>query len=172
MASRVPESFKSLLSVVRRAEELEKNSKREEQVVSYYCRMHAVINATKISKSPNAEEMKFINEQMGKLEKLKPTLQLDGAEEGVRTCREYAEWVFKQADDIDRAGVADKGTVKLFYSAGSFFDVLEQFGELDQAVQEKKKYAKWKATDILNALNSGKQPTPGGFGEVTTYIYQ
>ena len=32
-------------------------------------------------------------------------------------------------------------------------------------VTEKRKYAKWKATEILNAIKNGERPTPGGFGE-------
>jgi hypothetical protein len=35
---------------------------------------------------------------------------------------------------------------------------------------EKKKYAKWKAADILNAINSGLRPTPGGYGEVRAFV--
>ena len=61
--------------------------------------------------------------------------------------------------------MADKGTARTFYAAGNFFDILAQFGELSEEVKQKKKYAKWKAADILAAIKEGRAPTPGGFGE-------
>jgi hypothetical protein len=36
---------------------------------------------------------------------------------------------------------------------------------------EKKKYSKWKATDILNALKEGRKPTVGGLGEVSNLFF-
>ncbi|RYZ85783.1 MAG: hypothetical protein EOP04_15225 [Proteobacteria bacterium] len=108
----IPPSYKTLLSVVKRAEELEKSSVREDRIVAYYCRFHAVSRAARISKSPNPDELKFINEQMAKLETMKPTLNL-APNEGERVCREHAHKIFGKADDVDRSGMADKAIAKL-----------------------------------------------------------
>lgn len=43
-------------------------------------------------------------------------------------------------------------------------DVLSTFGELDEEMSEKRKYAKWKAAYIHNCLKVGEKPTPGSFG--------
>jgi vacuolar protein sorting-associated protein VTA1 len=133
MASPVPEAFKALTSTIRRAEELEKSSVREDRIVAYYCRFYCATKASKITKTPNNDEMKFISEQLTKLEQSKPSLSLS-SDEGPRICREYALTIFNKADDVDRAGLSDKGIAKLFYAAGTFFDILEQFGELDKEV--------------------------------------
>jgi len=129
----LPPSLKPLLSVVKRAEELEKSSVREERVVAYYCRLYAATKAMKLAKAPNETEKGFIGEQISKLEQLKPSLNASN-EEGERICRQHANNIFGKADDVDRSGLADKGIAKLFYAAGTFFDILEQFGELDSEV--------------------------------------
>lgn len=129
----IPPSLKQLVSTIKRAEELEKSSNREERVVAYYCRLYAVTKTLSLVKAPNAEENKFINDQMVNLEQLKPSLNLSG-DEGKRICIQHANAVFNKADDVDRSGMADKGIAKLFYAAGTFFDILEQFGDLDKEV--------------------------------------
>merc|ERR1712110_981795 len=48
-----------------------------------------------------------------------------------------------------------------FYAATIFYNTLRQFGELDEEVQERLKYAKWKAADITLALKEGRTPLPG-----------
>jgi hypothetical protein len=42
--------------------------------------------------------------------------------------------VFMRADEEDKAGNASKTTAKIFYSAGTFFDILDQFGPVDEEV--------------------------------------
>lgn len=58
--------------------------------------------------------------------------------------------------------------VKSFYTAGMLMDVLMVFGELSEDIENKRKYAKWKAAYIHNCLKSGETPVPGpplGFDE-------
>jgi vacuolar protein sorting-associated protein VTA1 len=45
-----------------------------------------------------------------------------------------ATGIFAKADEEDRAGFADKNTARTFYMAACFFDVLLQFGELEEEV--------------------------------------
>lgn len=161
----VPETFKTLVSTIKRAEELEKDSKEESKIIAYYCRLHVVTKGMKLrGSSNNPEDSKFLSVQFDILERMKKTTTIV-PEKGPELCKNFALAVFNKADEEDRSGFADKTTAKIFYSAGTFFDILEQFGELDKESQEKRRFAKWKATEILNALREGRTPAPGGFGE-------
>lgn len=51
--------------------------------------------------------------------------------------------------------------VKAFYTSGILFDILDQFGNLSDDIEEKRKYAKWRAAYIHNCLKKGVMPTPG-----------
>lgn len=134
----IPASLKNFVSAIKRAEELERDSnpatQRNSHVVAYYCRLYV---ASKVTPT-NPEETAFLTEQISILEKLKPTLGLApgpvGQDEGKTICLSHADSLFFKADEIDRNGWADKATVKLFYAAGTFYDILEQFGPLDQEV--------------------------------------
>lgn len=195
MAAEIPPSLKLITSAIRRAEELDKDSNPEAKIVAYYCRYYAVSKGSKLCSVPAVPaETKFLIDEMGKLEKFKASTPDLNQELGASVCKSYAMNVFQKADDEDRMGMADKGTAKLFYAAGTFFDIMEQFGELPSEVcieqsalndlqcytypfrqllltnahqiVEKRKYAKWKATEILNAIKNGERPVPGGYGEV------
>jgi vacuolar protein sorting-associated protein VTA1 len=61
-------------------------------------------------------------------------------------------------------------TAKSFNVAGSFFDVLKQFGELDPEVAEMSRYAKWKALDIMKAIREGRVPVSGPPDEVRNVV--
>ena len=63
---------------------------------------------------------------------------------------------------VDAAGKATATTAKAFLAAARFFEVLLHFGELREDIQEKMKFAAWKAADIQQALREGRRPTPGG----------
>jgi hypothetical protein len=132
MTSSLPPAFKSLLSALKRAEELDRDKERENRIVAYYIRYYAVSKATKLMTGA-VEEQKFIGNQLDILEKLSPTLDIQDGE-GKRVCTQQAIKVFDKADEIDRAGYADKSTAKLFYTASTMFDALEQFGEQDSEV--------------------------------------
>lgn len=44
-------------------------------------------------------------------------------------------------------------------------DILSSFGDLDDEISEKRKYAKWKAAYIHNCLKQGERPVPGAYGQ-------
>lgn len=50
-------------------------------------------------------------------------------------CERFAFRVFAIADEEDRAGEATKETARTFNAAATFFDILEQFGELSEEVR-------------------------------------
>lgn len=129
----IPASLKIITSVMRRAEELDKDtSNPDARVVAYYCRLYCVTKGSKIAGS-DPEAGKFLIGQMDFLEKVKPTLP-GTKEDGHKTCLNYANSVFNKAEEEDQAGVADKTTAKIYYAAGSFYDILDQFGEVGAEV--------------------------------------
>ncbi|XP_028754218.1 protein HOMOLOG OF MAMMALIAN LYST-INTERACTING PROTEIN 5 isoform X2 [Neltuma alba] len=54
-----------------------------------------------------------------------------------------------------------KNTAKTFYAASIFFEILNQFGALQPDLEQKQKYAAWKAADIRKALKEGRKPMAG-----------
>ncbi|KAH9273985.1 hypothetical protein BASA83_003620 [Batrachochytrium salamandrivorans] len=64
----------------------------------------------------------------------------------------FALRIFINADNEDRAGRASKKTAKTFLAASIFLELLKTFGALDSEVQQKIRYAKFKAADIIKAL--------------------
>ncbi|KAH7300888.1 hypothetical protein KP509_23G002200 [Ceratopteris richardii] len=156
MSSDVEPAKKILLPYLQRADELQKH----EPLVAYYCRLYAMERGLKI---PVKERTKTTNailvSLMNQLEKDKKTVQLSPDDnlhvEG------FALSVFAKADKQDRAGRADLNTAKTFYAASIFIEVLHQFGPLQPDIEQKQKYAVWKAADIRKALKEGRKPVPG-----------
>ncbi|XP_065862458.1 protein HOMOLOG OF MAMMALIAN LYST-INTERACTING PROTEIN 5 [Euphorbia lathyris] len=150
------EPAKLLLPYLQRADELQKH----EPLVAYYCRLYAMEKGLKI---PQGERTKTTNSLlislMKQLEKDKKSLQL-GPEDNLHV-EGFALSVFGKADKQDRAGRADLNTAKTFYAASIFFEILNQFGVLQPDLEQKQKYAVWKAADIRKALKEGRKPNPG-----------
>ena len=77
----------------------------------------------------------------------------------------FALQVFAAADNDDRSGTATQQTAHQFYAAYVFMDVCRQWGELASDLEQKIKYAMWKAADINKAIKEGRVPRPGGADE-------
>ena len=105
-------------------------------MIAYFCRAHAVNEGLKLKTESNkAEITPFIIRYLDILEQEKCLLGDSVKQDNGRiTCENFAYSIFSKADDIDRAGLADRNTAKTFYAASTFFDILEQFGTLDQEV--------------------------------------
>ncbi|AET00604.1 putative vacuolar protein sorting-associate protein Vta1/Callose synthase [Medicago truncatula] len=150
------EPAKPLLPYLQRADELQKH----EPLVSYYCRLYAMERGLRI---PQSDRTKTTNallvSLMKQLEKDKKGLKL-GPEDNLYL-EGFALNVFGKADKQDRAGRADVNTAKTFYAASIFFEILNQFGELQPDLEQKQKYAVWKAADIRKALKEGRKPVAG-----------
>ncbi|XP_051126063.1 protein HOMOLOG OF MAMMALIAN LYST-INTERACTING PROTEIN 5-like [Andrographis paniculata] len=150
------EPAKLLLPYLQRADELQKH----EPLVAYYCRLYAMELGLKI---PQSDRTKTTNallvSLMKQLEKDKSSLKL--APDDHLHLEGFASNVFAKADKQDRAGRADLNTAKTFYAASIFFEILNQFGELQPDLEQKQKYAVWKAADIRKALKEGREPHPG-----------
>ncbi|KAF5727933.1 vacuolar protein sorting-associated protein VTA1 [Tripterygium wilfordii] len=150
------EPAKLLLPYLQRADELQKH----EPLVAYYCRLFAMEKGLRI---PQSERTKTTNallvSLMKQLEKDKKSLKL--SPEDSLHLEGFALNLFAKADKQDRAGRSDLNTAKTFYAASIFFEILNQFGPVQPDLEQKQKYAIWKAADIRKALKEGRKPNPG-----------
>eukprot|EP00850_Spirogloea_muscicola_P019579 SM000194S04815 [mRNA] locus=s194:84961:86848:- [translate_table: standard] len=96
---------------------------------------------------------------VAQLEKDKKAVKL-GGDDG-KYMQGFAEQVFAKADKQDRDGRADLTTAKTFKAASTFMEVLRQFGPLSPEIEQKRKYAVWKAADIFKAIGEGRRPVAG-----------
>ncbi|KAF8017423.1 hypothetical protein BT93_H2560 [Corymbia citriodora subsp. variegata] len=150
------EPAKVLLPYLQRADELQKH----EPVVAYYCRLYAMDRGLRIPQSERTKTTNaLLNSLIKQLEKDKKSLTL-GPEDNLYL-EGFALNVFGKADKQDRAGRADLNTAKTFYAASIFFEIVNQFGALQPDLEQKQKYAAWKAADIRKALKEGRKPVPG-----------
>mmetsp|Transcript_26567 Transcript_26567/g.45349 ORF Transcript_26567/g.45349 Transcript_26567/m.45349 type:complete len:413 (+) Transcript_26567:152-1390(+) len=184
-SSPVPPSLKKIKVFLTRATELDRDkSNPESRVVAYNCRQYAVLQGIPLASSPGADASAktYLGELLGELEREKEAMAVFSKSEHWKICRKVSDRVFEKADGEDRGGVANKGTAKTFYAAGTFYEILQQFYdkeeegvEMEEEVKERRKeeeqrrlYCKWKATDILNAVKEGRTPTRGGYQQETT----
>ncbi|GLJ42486.1 hypothetical protein SUGI_0880580 [Cryptomeria japonica] len=133
---------------------------KHEPLVAYYCRLYAMERGLKIPAKERTETTSaLLVSLMKQLEKDKKSLTL-GPEDNLYL-EGFASNVFAKADKQDRAGRADLTTAKTFYAASIFFEILSQFGEVQPEIEQKQKYAIWKAADIRKAIKEGRRPEPG-----------
>ncbi|CEG39439.1 hydroxyproline-rich glycoprotein [Plasmopara halstedii] len=160
---RIPPTFKTLLPFIRRAEELDRDTSRpESKLIAYFCRQYAMELGIKLRENDvSNESTDYLLSLMDRLENEKKSLPEFTQEEGKEICEDFATEIFSKADDEDRAGKANKSTARTFYAAGTFFDILTQFGDIPEDIVEKRRYCKYKAATILKAVKEGKTPTPG-----------
>ena len=155
--------------------------------MAYNCRQYAVLIGIPLVSSSTADDNGAAKASLGELltalEKEKQAMSVFSKNEHWKICRKVADRVFEKADSEDRAGVANKGTARSFYAAGTFYEILQQFhdeeiknkdgadlNEDEASVTEhieeedqRRVYCKWKATDILTAIKEGRAPKPGGY---------
>lgn len=164
----IPPELKKIKPFVLRAEELDRDKSPESRLVAYYLRQYAVHLGIPLSSSSPPSKV-CLGHLLADLEKEKPAMDNFSRDEAAYVCRQFANGVFDKANSEDRMGLASKTTAKTFYAASSFLQMLEQFSEPDseERAEEKKRilYAKWKSTDILKAIQEGRQPAPGAYGE-------
>jgi len=158
-----PNELKRLQIYLSRATELDER----EPLMAYYCRLCAVkVGMLLVTPANKSVLQPHLLQIMDLLEKTKKEFQEAGGtipsdEDGKEYVKAFAYKVFLLADNEDRAGNANDKTAKKFLAASTFYDILKVFGDLAEDVQEKQRYAKWKASDILKAIKEGRKPTPG-----------
>jgi len=155
----IPTQFKPLTAYIRRAEELDREvGNPNAPVVAYFCRFYAINKGMTMGVPQN--EMGFLAKLMDVLEQSKKK-NPDIEKNGKAVCQDFALQVFSTADDEDRNTGSTMSTAKVFYAAAAFFDILEQFGDLEPDVLEKRRYSKWKAAEIAKAIKEGRKPAQG-----------
>ncbi|KAF9573468.1 hypothetical protein BGW38_008422, partial [Lunasporangiospora selenospora] len=124
---------------------------------NYYAAKLAIQKASKDNRT-------FIDELLSLLEKQRKEI---GENEAITSdlvgyahVENFAIKIFSKADDEDRAGQGSQKTAKNYVAAANFLELLKVFGEIDSEVEEKIKYAKWRAAEIVKATREGRQPTP------------
>lgn len=158
----LPAQLKSVAQLLKKASELEQH----DVVMCYFCLYQAVKQIMPFRSDP--ESAQTLPALLGKLEQLKPLVQaqLPSQETQQEYVTRFAVGVFDRANQEDLSGQATQRTAHNFYAASTFLSVLKVFasdGEtLPEDIQEKSKYAKWKAADITTALREGRRPVPGG----------
>lgn len=139
-------------------------------VVAYYCRLFAL---TKMIQDPKSKKdpvvMDFVKDLMNRLEKDKSVV--GDKEEDYVVVKGMADGVFDRADTEDKEDGATIKTSHAFMTSFVLFEVLDVFEGTagrsadDAEVNQKCRYAKWKAGDISKAIKEGRTPTRGGLNE-------
>jgi len=154
----VPSQFKKLKKYIREGKKLS----NRQPGPAYYTLLFAVQQAMKID-SQSTEAKMFIGNVMDDMEKIKnkPEFPDIAQEEHKVAIEELALRVFDAADEVDKRGEATKKTAQAFSTAFVLCDVLKQFGDRDEEIVTKGKYALAKTASILMALKQGKKPEAG-----------
>lgn len=129
-SSSLPPSLKKINVFLKRAEELDRDkSNPESRVVAYNVRQYAVLQGIPLAKNAtdNGSANKALGQLLDTLETEKHAMSVFSKNEHWKICRKVADRVFDKADSEDRAGVANKGTARSFYAAGTFYEILQQF---------------------------------------------
>ncbi|KAF8983717.1 hypothetical protein BGZ46_009679 [Entomortierella lignicola] len=150
-APNVPEGLKSIAPYLQRAAQL--------QEPNYYAAKLAIPKA-----SQDTSNKAFVVELLDTLEKQRKEIGENEAISndlvGYAYIENFALKIFSKADDEDHAGQGSQKTAKNFVAAANFLDLLKVFGEIDSEVEQKIKYSKWRAAEIVKAIRDGRQPAP------------
>ncbi|KAF9978445.1 hypothetical protein BGZ73_002341 [Actinomortierella ambigua] len=156
-AGTVPEGLKVITPYLQRANQLAD----KEPIVSYYSNYYAAKLA--IQKA-NKDNRVFIDNLLSTLEKQRKEIGDNEAISndlvGYAHIENFALKIFTRADDEDRQGQASQKTAKNYVAAANFLELLKVFGDIDSDTEEKIKYSKWRAAEIVKAIRDGRAPTP------------
>ncbi|RPA86862.1 DUF605-domain-containing protein [Ascobolus immersus RN42] len=159
MVQKPPLKLKLVAPYILRGIELENIN----PIIAYYCFYHAVEQIiTHHLQEQDAECRKYTIELMENLEQRKAALGDETAitdkMAGEAYVENFADGVFRNAENALNARKATRKTAETFRSAALFLQLLKFFGDLDPEVQSKIKFAKFQATRILKALAAGEDP--------------
>lgn len=160
--------MKAIQPFLQRASE----TREKEPLVSYHCEMYAAQLALNHPERKQTANMDiFLNELINRLDQEKDALSKHHIYGSILkdqdACYEYlskfALKVFLLADQEDRHGIASLKTAKIFLASMCFFEVLQLLNvdELETLdIQEKMKYAKWRAVEIGKSIRTGESIRP------------
>lgn len=150
------EGARAIAPFLQRAAELETSMPK----IAYYCRMHAVREGLKLEQR-SSQVKETLERAMDALERAKGSLTLNEENDELEF-ENFALKIFARADEADRRGTRTVNTAKLYYAASVFLDALRQFedeGELGEDLASKRRYAAWRAAEIVKADKEGREPS-------------
>ena len=150
------EGARAIAPFLQRAAELETSMPK----IAYYCRMHAVREGLKLEQR-SSQVKETLERAMDALERAKGSLTLNEENDELEF-ENFALKIFARADEADRRGSRTVNTAKLYYAASVFLDALRQFedeGELGEDLASKRRYAAWRAAEIVKADKEGREPS-------------
>ncbi|KAI0673396.1 Vta1 like-domain-containing protein [Trametes maxima] len=169
----VPHDLKAIAPFIQRADEIS----TKDPVIAYWAAYYAAEQGIAL-KAKDADSRHFLLQLLSMLEEMKKKVGANDAVHDEPAAAAYLEnfalRVFAGADAEDRKGNATRNTAKKFVAAANFLELLHVFeGDARAAVDmssidERIKYAKWKAADIAKAFREGRKPTPGPAGSEAT----
>ncbi|KAF4663337.1 Vacuolar protein sorting-associated protein vta1 [Perkinsus chesapeaki] len=167
LSNTVPPSGRKWIPYLKRAEELD----NQYPLVSFYCRLYvaeSLMAARQQQQQGNGYDKALDGTLVALLDVCEnEKAQLgDELDDGPRKLEDFCISVFGHADNEDRSGQITAATSMKFYCASLFFDVLEGVqvdnkGTLSPDLEDKRKYAKYKAVYINKCLKEGTTPEPG-----------
>lgn len=156
----MPPAYKPLHHYFQTAAEHDKR----DPAIAYYCRLYGMQRGMELDKkSPDCRNylVKLMNYLEQTKQQYKDLEAIQSEVVGQAYLENYCIKLFHYADTEDRASRFGKNVVKSFYTAAMLMDVLSNFGELPEEIEQNRKYAKWKAAYLHNCLKNGETPTPG-----------
>lgn len=155
-----PAQLKAIASFMKVASDIE----RIDPVVAYWVRLYSTETALSIDReTPDCK--KFLNSVILYLEQFKRDHKDNEAVTNQTVGQAHTEnfivALFTKVDTLDRDGVANKNTVRMFYMAAVLFEAMAVFGPLNEEITKRAKYAKFKAAYIQKCLKAGQTPKPG-----------
>ena len=140
----MPAELKKIKGYLMRANEMNRVGTSQALVVSYHCKKYAAELATEIHKTTGSgpDGLPFIMALLDQLEASKVKVEATNLSEDERhaICSDIALRIFKKADDVDRAGMADKSTAQTFYKASG---VCEFGGAGWQRGRRRRRWRRW-----------------------------
>jgi Vta1 like len=157
----IPEEIMYIKPFILRSEEM----KVADPIISYYILRYALQTGLEYHKqnSSNEKVKQYLLSMMGLMETKKK--ELGEVPEPQSHYEKFITLLFVSADNDDRKVGATKATAQKFLILSYFIEAMNVFEELPPDWEEKRKYCKWKAADILKALKRGEKPIPGGPNE-------
>lgn len=155
-----PVQLKAIQSYMKIASDIE----RVDPVVAYWVRLYSTETALSIDRdSPECKT--FLSALILWLEHFKKEHKGNEAVTnqtvGQAHFENFVVALFDKADSLDRAGTANKNTVRMFFMGAILFEAMAVFGPLTDEINKRAKYAKFKAAYIQKCLKSGQTPKPG-----------
>ena len=135
-------------------------------VVAYYLKLHGVNKGFDLIKSNPAagtpEVKTFLMGELGELEKLKKQLGEGSKEDHAYHVENFVLSYFAKVDKDERTcETVTKLNAVDFKKVSDFIGMLTIFKPLDNEWQEREKYSKFKAGNILKCLKNGEEPQRG-----------